>query len=539
MTDATLKRLVEGLKLDGFKLKHTSSGPSFRGSVRVRENLVNLRLEYLDANFAEPPKVFVEQPEKLSPGVIAHLDEAAELCVLDRRLYVADRYAVAEQARGIVRRAAEVLERGLTKAGPQEIAEEFPRHWGGKVVEVHFGPRNGFAKVVEAKSWLQFEICSEPVAPPGIGAVVIQTGLRLSFLNGQSRPSTLGDVLDWARAWDPTLPNRMLGGLSALSPIDPFAIIYAPNGIAIFQLKVSSRGERVVKSVLRPRAWRTLVRGNFGRNLPITRNQGLRVDTEYILGTNSMNGTAPLAGLTIALVGCGAIGGFLSIALAQLGAGLAGGRLVLIDHDILSARNTARHRLGADKVGTNKALACKECVEQAFPGLSVSGLPLKVEQCQSRVMAAQFAIDATGEHAVGDLLNAWRLEQSASGGASPALLHVWVEGNGAAVQSYFSSDPNGGCYRCLQPDLLLPPRFPVLRRDADVSVATGCGEAPFSPYGPAAPMAAAALATSHVLDWVRGTPRPLLRTARLSFQDTLERKPANPSKSNRCPACGG
>jgi hypothetical protein len=538
MSDPDLVGLAEALKSDGFKLRITSTGPSFLAMAHVRGIAIPMRLQYASNDLAEPPRVFVDQVEKLTAGVIAHLDEANELCVVDRREYIADRYAVAGQARGIVRRAAELLERGLTKAGPLEIAAEFPRHWGGQVVRVSFAPTRSFAKLDPEKPKVQFDLC--PTAPPAseVGAVVVATSAQLSFLNSQARPNTLVEVLDWAKVWDATLPDRILDALAALHPADPFAIIYAPNGVVAFQVKVSSRGARVMTSILKPGSWNRLLRGKFGRNLPVTRYQGLRVDTAYLLGTNSVTGTAPLAGRTVVLVGCGAIGGFLSHALAQFGAGVDGGTLILVDHEELEARNTARHKLGAAQVGTNKALACKASIDAALPDLSVSALPLKVEQAKSRVLAADIVIDATGEQAVGDLLNAWRIACTQAGEAAPALLHTWVVGNGAAVESYFSSDPDFGCYRCLHPNLLeRQPRFPVLRAEADVSRSTGCGEDAFAPYGPAAPMAAASLAANHAVDWARSVPRPLLRTVRLSYSDTIDRKPTNPSKSDKCPAC--
>jgi molybdopterin/thiamine biosynthesis adenylyltransferase len=299
---------------------------------------------------------------------------------------------------------------------------------------------------------------------------------------------------------------------------------------------VAARGVKFIGAIKTPQAWSKLLHGKFGMDLPILRFQGRRVDTDYVLGTNGADGTPALAGRSVVLVGCGAIGGFLAFALAQLGAGAGGGRLLLIDDDKLSARNTARHRLGADKIDTNKAEACKAAIDAALPGLASAALPMKVEQARAQVLAGDLVIDATGEQAVGDLLNAWRLE-IAEGQHAPDMLHVWIEGGGAAVQSYFSSDPAFGCFRCLQPDLSQPARYTALKPGGSAPVATACGEAPFSPYSPAAPMAAASLAAAHARNWALGAPRPLLRTLRLDYDDTVERKPVNPTRNERCPAC--
>lgn len=537
MSDPALVRLAAGLKLDGFRLRHTSVGPSFRGTVEARGTRIGLRLEY-ERTYAEPPRVVVETPDLLPKGVVAHLDENNELCVVDRTVYVADRYRLAEQGRGIVRRAKDILDRAGTKAATTEIAEEFPRHWGGGVFYVVFGPADGFARPTPGRTSLTFELCAAPARPSDGLASVVATDARLSFHPGQSRPATLAEVLAWASSFDTTLPKRILDGLGVGGPVDPTCIIHAPNGVVGFQLLVSAKGAKVVQSIAQPNTWRRLLAGRFGRELAVDRMQGRRVDTEYILGTNGKSGTAPLGGRSIVLVGCGAIGGFLAAGLGQLGAGLGVGRLLLIDDDALSARNTARHRLGAGFVGRNKAQACRESLLSDLAGLTVSALPLKVELCRTQVMGSDLVIDASGEQGVGDLLNAWRLEAAANGPA-PALLHVWIEGAGAAVRTHFSSDPAFGCYRCLQPDLTQPPRWPALRPGVAPAMDTGCGEAPFSPYGPAAPMSAAGLAAAHVLDWAAGHPRPLMRTHRLNLADTLDRPAINPTRSPSCPACAG
>lgn len=534
MNATVLQRLVDGLRVDGFHLKHTAAGPSFRGSVAVRGQQIRLRLNYQHDAYSEPPRVVVENPKDLAPGVVAHLDEDNELCVVDRNAYVADRYAAAEQARGIVAKAAEVLARAGTQAAVDEIADEFPRHWGGRVIYLDAAPFVGFVKPRTGAAWAEFVRSDKQVPSPDPGGISVVTTQRLSFHPGQSRPSTFGELLDWASSWDPELADVIVNGLARQGPADPHVFIHAPNGLVCFQLLSSQRVARNLRSL----AWRQLLRGRFGQKLPIKRLQGRRVDTAYILGTNSAAGTAPLGGKRIVLVGCGAIGGFLAHALAQLGAGLDGGALLLVDDDDLSARNRVRHRLGGSHVGKKKALACKESISEDWPELQVSALPLKVEQCRSQVMGADFIVEATGEQSVGDLLNEWRIEATAAGGG-PALLHAWIEGNGAVAQTYLSSDPQFGCYRCLQPQLDEAPRYPALRSDALNIVTTACGEAPFSPYGPAAPMAAASLAASHILDWSRGNGRPLLRGARLSIAETVDRKPTNPTKSDRCPACQG
>lgn len=532
MTASPAARVTDALALDGFAPKISASGLSFRGSVNLRGSTIPVRLDYDGLEFSSPPRVFVEAPELLGKRVVPHLNEHNELCAFNARQYVADRYLAAEQARGIVARVAEVLEEGLHAKGTAEIAGEFPSHWGGNPVEIEFEPFDGTAETVrDPQRWLRFRRKALGRSTPN-AATVLKTDKPLSFRPDEARPETLGEAVAWARSCDPSLGERMFAGLVAHSPRNPYVLICAPNGIVGFEVDVISRGRKLANVISTRGGWERLLRGNFGRNLPIRRVQGRRVDMGYLLGTNSRTGTAPLASKSIALIGCGAIGGYLSLALAQLGAGLDGGELALVDDEVLDNRNIARHRLGTDSIGLPKVDGCRREIDRTLPGLTVSAIAQKMQDCRVRLSAADLVIDATGEQAVGDMLNAWRLD-----GADYELLHVWIEGNGAAAQTYFSSDPEFGCYRCLQPDHAAAPRYPVLRTDADRTLATGCGEAPFSPYGPAAPMAASALAAHHTSDWASGRPRALLRTIRLDYEDTQDRKPTNPTPSPTCPAC--
>jgi hypothetical protein len=135
------------------------------------------------------------------------------------------------------------------------------------------------------------------------------------------------------------------------------------------------------------------------------------------------------------------------------------------------------------------------------------------------------------------MLNQWRLDLKQEQNVD--LLHVWIAGQGAAVQTFFSSDPEFACRRCLQTEHAQPLRHWPLRPDAPNDLQAGCGEAAYTPYGPSAPMMASGLAAKHVHDWKLGKQRPLLRTALLDYEQTYTVKPVNPTRVDTCPACAG
>lgn len=515
--------VIDAVAIDGFTAHLTARGLTLTGEVRVRQTPVALRLVFDDLEFIDPPRVYVDQPAALTRPVVPHLDDASELCVINRTFHVFDHYSAPAQTRGMITRATELLTVGLSSAATAEIAREFPSYWGASRYDIDSlaDPRREMAGSRTGNS---------TGSKPKLGWV--KTAARLSFEAHQDKPATLGALLEWSAHWDRALPAAITDAFATLEAADPAVAIEAPNGIAIARLMVSSRGAAFVRSLERPNAWSRWVKAGAARATPIMRLNGRRADLASVLGANA----APLANHAVTLVGCGAIGGYLARMLAQLGAGLGRGRLTLIDVDILDVFNVRRHALGAPGIERFKAEAVAEATLRDLPGLNIVSRPAAIQTQQMILEASDLVIDATGEQAVGDWLNAWHLGRAGLKMPRPTLLHCWIAGAGIAVQSFVSTEQGYACYRCLQPDHGGRPRFDPLREPPTEPVAT-CGEQLMTPYGPAAPAAAAALAAQHAVDWARGHPHHLLRTVRLDWERSVRREPSSPRKVANCPAC--
>ncbi len=523
MSAVIAQAVIDAAATDGFTAHLTARGLTLTGEVRVRHTPIALRLVFDDLEFIEPPRVYVEQPAALPRHVVPHLDDAGELCVINRAFHVFDRYRAPAQTRGIIARAAELLTTGLSSAATAEIAREFPSYWGASRYDID--------SLAEPSREPTARKMGKPAASKRKLAWV-KTAARLSFGAHQNKPATLGALLDWSAQWDPVLAAAITDAFASQDASDPAVAIEAPNGIAIARLMVSRGGPVFVRSLERPSAWSRWVKTAAARSTPIARLHGRRADLASLLGANE----APLADQAVTLVGCGAIGGYLARMLAQLGAGLGRGRLTLIDGDVLDVFNIRRHVLGASAVGRFKAEAVAEATLRDFPGLNVFARPVFVQSQRMILEASNLVIDATGEQAVSDWLNAWHLGRAGLEALKPTLLHCWISGAGIAVQSFISTEPGYACYRCLQPDQGTRPRFDPLREPPSEPVAT-CGEQLMTPYGPAAPTAAAALAAQHAVEWARGHPHHLLRTVRLDWERSVRRDPSSPSMAANCPAC--
>lgn len=450
----------------------------------------------------------------LNRKVVPHIDDAGEFCIVNRQMYIFDRYRAAEQTLGLILRASEILERGMTRAGTDEIAAEFPSYWAEKFVELP-DPK-------------------DKAAAAGAILAHLSTAAHLSFEAHQKKPKNLGELLDWAKFWDDGLATRIMSALSRLSASDPAVAIHAPNGTIVAQLLVSSRGASFIKTFGRPGSWAKFLNMSAARAIPIDRLRGENIDLSRIFGASGPDGKAPLAGRTIVQIGCGAIGGYLSRMLVQMGAGIEA-PMTLIDPDQLSRSNVRRHQLGFADLSRSKAVAVADAIGRDFP-VKINAITGNAQKHCDTLAGADLVIDATGEQEFAEWLNAWALARREAGLACPAILYVWIAGFGAAAQSFLSLDNSLACYRCLQPDHGKPARFDPLREPMPEPVGT-CGEQPITPYGPAASTAAASLAASHAGDWARGRPHHLLRTTRIDWEATVKRDPKSPERAPDCPAC--
>lgn len=254
----------------------------------------------------------------------------------------------------------------------------------------------------------------------------------------------------------------------------------------------------------------------------------LRMDDAYIAQRNIPE-QQTLAGKRIMLVGCGTIGGYLAECLVKAGAGIGGGELALVDYDVLLPQNVGRHRLGMNHVLHNKATALADELKRGAPGANLRPLPADV--LQVNLLSAEFVIDATGEEALGHLL-----VQRLTGQHFRPSLTVWIEGPGTAIRGLLRDSDSAACVRCLKTDERTA-LYPVVEGQVPLRLAGHGCESLYVPFPATVSMQAACLGTEMMLDWVRGTPAPRLRTCVLDGQYKKGHDDTDPERRSSCPAC--
>lgn len=213
----------------------------------------------------------------------------------------------------------------------------------------------------------------------------------------------------------------------------------------------------------------------------------------------------------IVLIGCGAIGGYLGLALAKLGAGAGNGELILIDEDIIKAENIGRHVLGKFYVRHYKSTSLKFEIQAQLPALKVTSYEENIINAKMYKLLedANLIIDATAKAEVSQRLNEVYFNTSAI--TSP-IIFSWIRGNGECVQALFVDKQVKGACRCCLNKSGHPIRdqYDALPGFEPVLNFLACSD--YTPFSVSASQSASALAIDLVLDWLRGEVGPRYRT---------------------------
>jgi molybdopterin/thiamine biosynthesis adenylyltransferase len=450
-------------------------------------------------------------------------------------------YRPVSQTIASLKRAATVLDQIMAGDRVDELAEEFFAFWPGKYcysdienrgsskIEMLWFGRGQWGVLTDNKvrTIAKFSRIFGGLSPDRDAASTIRTKISPRPAFGEWPPKTLCQMLDWQSKLDPPCRRKILklvvqayrAGLAQV-----FIMIDAPTMQYGFFVKGLQKHKRVSRSDQRTPVFEALIKGV----------NVVRMDDRYIVERN-IPGHSTLAGKKIALAGCGTIGGYLADLLVRAGAGSSGGELVLIDNQPLAPGNIGRHRLGMNRLESNKATGLRSELLTTMPSASVVAIP--DDACSVNFSGFDLVIDATGEQGFGN----WLAGQQAVGcilknGERTPLLHVWIDGAGEAVRTLFKRHNSEGCYRCLcdyeRDHLFLSVQGGVQR----ILSGGGC-EGRFVAYPASVSVQAAALALDSALAWVNATPWPQLSTRVLSQSQQAMDGDLTMLPRRGCPAC--
>jgi molybdopterin/thiamine biosynthesis adenylyltransferase len=560
MPEGSASRLAEALRLlrsRGFKPSGNRGGVrSFDGALGCKGGAIRIRFAIADWDFLTYPSITVLDHLDVLPPLSPHVYANGGLCYFATGAVVLDRYDPAESIAQCLDQAQRVLERIRQDPGYRhdDVQDEFLQHWShgesSAVYPVLIGtvdqstkssnywfitigdiPHAVIADSQEEVSGLAIALGAKPPTQTRCPCWLFRTNVLPAVPSAM--PANVKELLAWLQAWDRQLYQQVqlvlerepqylkytiatfavstpLGWLGFGFGLDPVHRLGAAKKPKLYRQFLHTRGG--TRKIIR------LAITEFGPDFVHSRNLTF----------------ADLKSKRVSVIGCGAIGSHVAPCLIRLGAGTGNGRLDLVDPDTMNPENLGRHLLGYPALFKPKAEGLAEEMRRQFP-LSTVRARVRNARDLADLFDADLVIDATGEEAVSELMNAMRIERQ----VDTPVLHVRIRGNGESVQTFWAQGRELGCFRCLlQADHknYRQERYPILKAEPQRKQ-LGCNG--FTPYAVSAPMAAAALCMEVIVDWLQtGRPSPRFRTNATANADVYAVKNQDVKRLQACPACG-
>lgn len=536
MTDwpATLTTISATLKVRGFERLDRAGW--YRGKLRFGHKSLSVSIHVPDRGFLEKPEIFIDDLNELPDGVKPHLEGPGKnrLCYAAPGTLRLDPYDPGPSILAVLDMAQQALEDSLKKRSMSAVAAEYTAYWNGEVFSLIDEPPLGDSRwsISQPNAALLLNRVLPRSGSSNVTASVVRIDAILHPLADCVVPETAKELSAW---WEGNGLNSSLPFSRVKERLRIGQWIFAMGQNACLGVRLRARPK--IKGSARD----SILSKAALDATPLEYATAIEASAEFItrrcLGGAS-DISSPLAGKTIALIGCGTIGSFLASFLVRSGAGSGGGTLVLVDPEVLTPANLGRHTGGHADIARPKAEVVAEQLRQFHPRLAIEVYTKGVEHVWSRLGRCKLVIDATGVENVSEWINRQHLNE----GSDRIVVYSWIVQEGAAVQTFVSrAGGDFACYRCLRPSLENSWRGSPLKdpiRATKFQYGT-CGDGAYVPFSVATSAAAATLTLEAVTAVVTKGVQINLWTRIMDFK--LAKSGSNRDqkieKASDCPAC--
>lgn len=457
-TEHLLDRLVESELLGN--TTHLENETGLRGEVEISDRTVQIRFEVPPKFPGTLPNVYLEPWDEL--GFIPHIEYRGEqegnsgkVCYFEREGLVIDRRKPFAVLRSALDEALNVLRDGVEGDNADSFAREFENYWRrledlevirsivgsqGEVRRITWAQRNEDPSyLAESESqiedyWSGKSISGEFTIRHAV-YVPLKEGTRILPPHPDEQFWTAEDLrsIVWGNVADGQ--KEKLEGLTEECS--------GHQGVILFGLPKPDGSQALIGI--------RFDQDSYGH--PLSKEEDTRSlrplhidrrDKDFLIPRGG--GRTSLSDKSILLVGCGAVGGYLAVELAQSGVL----DLTLVDPESLLPENTFRHVLGRTYWGKNKAIALARKVSRSFPYMSTEAVSKRLEEAveggELDFLQFDLVIFATGDPTFELQMN----EHLRSSPGGPPALHTWVEPYGIGGHSLLTGNaPDGACFECL------------------------------------------------------------------------------------------
>lgn len=224
-----------------------------------------------------------------------------------------------------------------------------------------------------------------------------------------------------------------------------------------------------------------------------------RIDAAWVTTRGGSGFVKELSNAKLSVIGAGSLGGTVCQLLVKAGAS----HLRVLDPEVLTLDNIARHELGARYVGRAKATALAESLMRDYPYADVTANDDRWEDVERRrpgfIDESDVVISTTGNLASESQLNLTPMNRA----GVRLRIYAWLEAYAAAAHCLVLLP--GDCFGCTMDEFGLF-KGSVTEFETEVVRVPGCADA-FQPYGEIDAMPAKAFIARCIVDAIIAAPR--------------------------------
>jgi len=405
------------------------------------------------------PKIYLSEKDFQEIYPIPHLDKNALICTRDPAVAVLNDAKPGEATKELIEIAVKIVESGIAKENEADYIEEFLAYWNEKVVNTIlsiFAPKNEVCYLQIFKLSKELFECD-----------CVLTDSK-AYLEEWLRPLAVTITGDEAikvlyLPIKPFLPytfntdNDLLKIIKDKNIINSITNYFNQNRLDyILIASFFLNGESILFG-WKHRQWKRIkgfrqnhiplkIRLSCSKDEPIEKISLIRLDKERIFRRGGFMSTLVGKDVSIAILGCGSLGSFLTMSLARCGIS----KFLLVDKECLLPENTPRHLCGFldASCGMRKVEAVKKRVTEHFPGTECNIFHTDIlellEEDETVLNSHDMVIVALGNRAVERRIN-YLLKRNLF---NSLLLFLWVEPLGVGGHILYVDPKNGGCYDC-------------------------------------------------------------------------------------------
>lgn len=458
------------------------------GNVTIADTTVQLCVGVRESFPRSLPVIFLHPPDAF--GMIPHLDGDGYICYAQTEgllLNAADPVGILHDA---LDRAIAVVQSGISGENHLDFMDELPLYWE----RISKKRLLGFFSVddVLRKVFVYTGSNGDQFAADSIETVQAYFNGKKQGLNVLNRRGALYIPLsegvfvtppNLEEIWTSGMIHQLIQANLSWENRQRFARLVRKRKFREF----------MILGLPRPSGGKTLVGLNFAAHLgqsikadkvsdspqPIAIH---RYDTGYLLPRGG--GQPDLENCKVIVIGCGSVGGYIAVGLAQAGIR----HLALVDPDILTRENIFRHVLGMSAEEQPKVTALQNELERKYPYLSIASHQTSIEKAilQESVNLCNFdlVVVAIGDPTVEQYLNQLLHKEC----QQPIAVFAWIEPYGIGGHALLTRPRQPGCLQCLFTEAS-DPDTPLYNRSAFAAYGQsfgkddlGCGSL-YTPFG--------------------------------------------------------